>query len=241
MDYTTLVEKRAFTALLLIAAAGANAQIWYGGDYEGGPALESGINTSIGDARVYDNYSEPLAGTTVDSVFGNFLVDGEIPNQIYYEFRENVSPGNGGQLLSFGTVDSTAAKTGRSGMQLAEWAFIAEIPRLQLEPGTYWMTIAPVGNGAGHYYLSTTSGFNGIGAPLGDGNSYYDSISLAASFDPTTVWLGAGIWDFSMGFSNHVIPEPTTSIGILTGISLLLVRRGAKRKLVRNRTRLGVE
>ena len=222
--------KRTILLSLFFAAKLCSAQIvFYGGDYGLGPALEVGIETGIANARIYDNVR--FGGSmAVDFVFGNYLVDGPTPTQIYFEFRQDVSEGNGGTVIASGTLPiALAAPTGNIGFGLPEWHFSAEIPRVILSANTmYWLSVSPSQSQSGHYYLSTTEGQNGIGGPLGDGNSFYDSTSLGANFDPTTEFLGAGTWDFSQGFGNHVIPEPASFATLGLGIGLLFCR-GRKR------------
>jgi hypothetical protein len=215
--------------VLWLLAASATPQIFYTGQWQGGPYLESGINTLIEDARIYENF-ENRSLLAIDSVFGSYLFDGEAPEQLFYEFRQGVSAGNGGTIVASGTVSANAVKTGRFGFGMIEWELQAEISRLTIGIGHYWFAVTPVGTGAGHYYSTTTDGTNGIGQPLHDGNSFYDSTSLGANFDSTTEWLGPGIWDFSQGFDNHVIPEPTTIAGGLIGITMILLRRTGQRK-----------
>ncbi|MGI8924078.1 MAG: PEP-CTERM sorting domain-containing protein [Fimbriimonadales bacterium] len=214
--------------ILLIAItprAFTQTPLWYGGDFDGRGFLESGKNTAIEDARVYDNFLVTGTGFDVDWLFGNFLVDGPLPTQLYYEFRQNVGPGNGGELLYSGTVASTTVLTGRGGFGLLEWEVRGDITHIDLKPGHHWLAVAPVGDGTGHFYLSTTSGANSIGSPIGDGNSFYDSESLGATFDPTSKWLGKGTWDFSLGFGNDNIPEPATLLATLAGLGLLAYRK----------------
>ncbi|HET6644854.1 MAG TPA: PEP-CTERM sorting domain-containing protein, partial [Fimbriimonadales bacterium] len=107
------------------------------------------------------------------------------------------------------------------------WKIYGDVPRFTLPNGDYWLSVTPVGDGTGNYYLPTTSGEFGIGEPLGDGNTFYDSKTFGADFDPTTDWLGDDTWDFSMGFGNNEIPEPATLFAMLGGLGLtaLLKRR----------------
>ncbi|MGI8924513.1 MAG: hypothetical protein ACR2HJ_10840 [Fimbriimonadales bacterium] len=203
--------------LLFVTTQGAlpHNELWYGGDFDGRGFLESGKNTAIEDARVYDNFFVEGPGYDIQYLFGNFLVAGPLPTQLYYEFRRNMGPGDGGKLLHSGTVAATNTATGRSGWGMTEWRVSGDMPEIELEQGHYWLTVAPVGNGTGNFYLSTTSGANSIGFPIGDGNSFYDqrSVSLRHSplpggytepnFDPTSEWLGIEKWDFSQGFGNN--------------------------------------
>ena len=217
--------KTLLSILLLATVASAPAQTpaFYGGSLDGRGFLESGKNTAIEDARVYDNVDNDVL--YVDWVFGNFLVDGPLPTQLYYEFRQGIEPGNGGVLLQSGTVAATTERTFRGAFGMLEWTVFGEIPRIELALERYWFTVSPVGEGSGHYFLSTTSGMDGIGSPIGDGNSFYDSETFGANFDPTENWLGKGTWDFSLGFGNNVIPEPATLLATLGGLALLAFRK----------------
>ncbi|MGI8924003.1 MAG: PEP-CTERM sorting domain-containing protein [Fimbriimonadales bacterium] len=215
---------RIFSISLVLACSTQDVfGFWfYGGDWDFRSFLESGRNSTLEDARIYENFelSGPLQVTVV---LGNFALDGGLPTELYYEFRQNVAPGSGGDLLASGTVGAAAEMTGRSGFGFTEWSVSGNIPMLQLTPGQHWFTVTPVGNGAGHFYLTTTDGHNGVGSPLGDGNSYYDSDTLGADFDPTSDWLGKGLWDFSQGIDN--IPEPATFLATLAGLGLLVFRK----------------
>ncbi|MGI8923264.1 MAG: hypothetical protein ACR2HJ_04365 [Fimbriimonadales bacterium] len=99
--------------LLLAIAPGALAGTpwFYGGDFDGRGFLESARNTAIEDARVYDNFLNDIPGLEIDWVFGNFLVDGPLPTEVYYEIRQNMGPGNGGELLASGTGAATVEIT----------------------------------------------------------------------------------------------------------------------------------
>ena len=229
-----------FTAFSVTLGVQAWAQP-YGEAFDGGwpdgrAYLESGINTAIEDARIYDNFEYNGTHLVVSWVFGRFLIDKPAASQLYYEFRQNVGPGNGGDLLVSGTVPATMFDTGVIGIGgLKVWLIYGEIPRLDLGHGEYWFSVTPVGDGTGNYYLPTTDGHSGQGQPLGDGNTFYDSKTFGADFDPTTDWLGDDTWDFSMGFGNNEIPEPATLFAMLGGLGLtaLLKRRRRTRRLRR--------
>jgi hypothetical protein len=206
------------------ASAQPYGEAFDGGWPDGRAYLESGINTAIEDARIYDNFQ--FQGV-VSWVFGHFLIDKPAASHVYYEFRQNVGPGDGGDLLVSGTVPATMFDTGVISLGLKVWLIYGDIPRLTFEPGDYWLSVTPVGDGTGNYYLPTTDGHSGEGGPLGDGNTFYDSKTFGADFDPTTDWLGDDTWDFSMGFGNNEIPEPATLFAMLGGLGLtaLLKRR----------------
>jgi hypothetical protein len=206
------------------ASAQPYGEAFDGGWPDGRAYLESGINTAIDDARIYDNFEYQGVASWV---FGRFLIDKPAASLLYYEFRQNVGPGDGGDLLVSGTVPATMFDTGVISLGLKVWLIYGDIPRLTFEPGDYWLSVTPVGDGTGNYYLPTTDGHSGEGGPLGDGNTFYDSKTFGADFDPTTDWLGDDTWDFSMGFGNNEIPEPATLFAMLGGLGLtaLLKRR----------------
>jgi hypothetical protein len=208
------------------ASAQPYGEAFDGGWPDGRAYLESGINTAIDDARIYDNFEYQGVASWV---FGRFLIDKPAASLLYYEFRQNVGPGDGGDLLVSGTVPATMFDTGVISLGLKVWLIYGDIPRLTFEPGDYWLSVTPVGDGTGNYYLPTTDGHSGEGGPLGDGNTFYDSKTFGADFDPTTDWLGDDTWDFSMGFGNNEIPEPATLFAMLGGLGLTAVLKRRRR------------
>jgi hypothetical protein len=208
------------------ASAQPYGEAFDGGWPDGRAYLESGINTAVEDARIYDNFQYQ---GVVSWVFGRFLIDKPAASLLYYEFRQNVGPGDGGDLLVSGTVPATMFDTGVISLGLKVWLIYGDIPRLTFEPGDYWLSVTPVGDGTGNYYLPTTDGHSGEGGPLGDGNTFYDSKTFGADFDPTTDWLGDDTWDFSMGFGNNEIPEPVTLFAMLGGLGLTAVLKRRRR------------
>ena len=82
------------------------------------------------------------------------------------------------------------------------------------------MSLAPASEYGG-FFAVTTSGENGVGSPIGNGNSYFDWPSQGYNFVPGTVVCGPGIWDLSYGVVGNSVPEP---MGIVTvGLGLLLI------------------
>ncbi|MGI8923146.1 MAG: hypothetical protein ACR2HJ_03740 [Fimbriimonadales bacterium] len=144
-------------ALSVHAAAQPYGEQFYGGDLDFRAFLESGRNTAIEDARIYDNFE--TAGVVIEWVFANLLLEeDQAATQLFYEFRQNVGPGNGGDLVASGTVAAITFETGNIGFGMNEWQMYGDIPRLSLEHGHYWFSVTPVGNVAGHYYQPTTTG-----------------------------------------------------------------------------------
>jgi len=179
---------------------------WYNGDFDNRNFLPNESNTTVGDARVYDNFIVPGPGNgPVECIcllyvneFMNFKT-----RRANWELREWVGPQYPGIVIASGTDwPATAVPTGRSFMGLDEYRIevdLAPFP-VYVPAGQFWLNVTPVGQGHGVGFIGTTSGQNGYGMPPGnDGNSYIDSRTFGFNFEPTTTPLGKGTWDFSMG------------------------------------------
>jgi len=88
---------------------------------------------------------------------------------------------------------------------------------IRLAPGTYWLTVAPVGFGSGRSFIATSDGRNGIGlSPAAKGNSFWDSTYFYSSFAKTPSVFGFSP-DFSMGIEGDEIPTPEPATLLLFG------------------------
>ena len=202
--------------VLVVVSLPATADVlFYGGDADGANGLASERNTLIPDAMVYDDF-EVVVGWTVTGVFGNFLAD-FTAQQAYYEIRSGVSVGNGGSLIASGTINVTQADTGLGYFGLDLYKIGGEIDPLSLAPGTYWFGMAPIDNGGGRAYIATTSGANGVGSPLNNGNSFFNSSYFGANFDLASNQVGQGYDDFSYGLEGTVVPEPGSMMALGMG------------------------
>ena len=106
---------------IIVMWQGVSAQNFYGGNWNGGPFLESGVGTGIEDARIYDNVLSP-ATDAVDYVFACYMLDGPVPSQLFFDFRHSVSAGDGGTAIATGVAEITeAAATGRTSFGNIEW------------------------------------------------------------------------------------------------------------------------
>jgi hypothetical protein len=224
-------------ALAFIAAAGgalAQANLWYNGDFDGVNGLSSERNTQVSDARTYDNFRSG-SGWVIQQVYGNFLVTGLQTRDLYYEIRRGVSAGNGGTLVAGGTVAITAnLATGRNGFGLDERHIRGNVGNITLADNTeYWLTVAPIGNGAGRAFVSTTDGADrGPGsdpnpAPIGrlPGRSFFDSSFFGISWGRTEDLLGVDA-DFSYGVAG--VPEPASMLVLGGALAGLAARRRRK-------------
>jgi hypothetical protein len=207
-------------ALAACAPASAGTVGWYNGDFNGNNGLANGINNgSWSQANTYDDFVVPAGGWLVTGVFSNDLMSFTGTTQAYWEIRSGVSAGNGGTLVASGTDTATQTATGRSGFGYTEYTVEVDGLSLFLAPGTYWLTVAPVGPGSGNSYVSTTSGANAIGNPPGnDDNSFFNSSTFGANFTPASNYVGAPA-DFSEGVLTGA-PEPGT-LGMMFGAGLL--------------------
>lgn len=222
------------TILAIYAATGlqtATADVlFYGGDIDGVNGLLSERDL-FGDVRVYDDFrlSEP---SLVSGVFGSFYdLHNDLPTLAYFEVRSEMQAGDGGALLASGQISVDATFLGIVG-ELPTWRFSGDIAPLELDPGDYWVAMALVSNQNGHCYLSTTSGANGVGEPLQNGNSFFDGVLFRRSFETYNFvgvqdLLGPGTWDFSIGVQGHSVPEPTTLLALLLW---LVFRRSRNRR-----------
>jgi hypothetical protein len=172
--------------------------LWYNGD----PTFTEPQNNNgfisqdcvyFSSGRIYDDFtvSSPN-GWHVTSVYEwqdlNFGF-----TQIWgasWEIRQGISEGNPGTLVASG-VTSTPTVNG--------WQVLVSGLDVTLPPGTYWLNVAPIGEGPVQG-ISDTMGANCIGSPCGnDGNSF--------SYDPQNgqIWTSAGL-DFSMGINGVSCP-----------------------------------
>jgi len=187
----------ALACVTLAAAASQAAVIWYGGDFDGRNAAPNEINGLLNDARTYDDFtlSSPA---TLASVWSNNLFDTFTATTAQVEIRTGVSQANGGTVVFSGTFAASVTATGRTGFGMNEMQVRVSGLSVALGAGTYYLSVTPVGNGAGRAFVSSCAGANGVGVPLANGNSFVNSPDLVMFFESTT-YLGPGNWDFSMG------------------------------------------
>jgi hypothetical protein len=225
------VSATAVLLSVLAVPAAASPILWYNGDFNGVNGLYNGLNTLVSDSRVYDDFIVPAGQTwLIDEVFSNNQTNFR-PDTAAWQIRSGVSAGNGGTLVASGTGAATVTPTGNTPFGLTEIHVSVAGLSVLLTPGTYWLMVTPVDNGAGLSYLSTTSGLNAIGSPAGnDANAFMDSLFFGQNFTLSTVVADTAI-DFSMGVAgavNPTVPEPGTLALLATGA--IAVRRRLRRK-----------
>ncbi len=217
-----------FSALCFLAAkASADEILWYGGDADFVTAILSGYGFGH-DSNLYDDFQVGAGGIVVTHLFGNFTVIDPDPftvGDVQYEIRSGMSAGNGGSLLAQGIIGATQIDRGRWNEHNL-YEITTDLLNILLSPGTYWMSIAPVSTQP--TYVVSTGGGTGSGAPLGNGNAFWnapwDNRNFASVQDVLGDWR---IWDFSYGVIGTPIPAPAAILVLLP--SLLLLRPDASR------------
>ena len=244
----------AMAAICLWASAGearADSTLWYNGDYDGfSGAYNAVVPSASSYALVYDDFIVPVGQTwTIHSVFSNDQMN-FTPSTLFahWAIRSGVTGGDGGggTLLAFGTDSATQVPT--ANVDVSEYTVAVSGLNVTLGPGTYWLTVDPVGGSLDDLsYMSTTSGTNAIGMPPGnDGNSYLAGSYWVSVFGSNFVPAGDliqdpnnnGQADFSMGVTGVAmasVPEPSTLVlGLLGTLTVFGTAR-----LRRRRTRVG--
>jgi hypothetical protein len=223
----------------LVASQGFAATLWYNGDFDGRSGLINGVNVNgvTSTQNVYEDFIVPVGQTwTIGDAWSNNLMGFTGVTSAVWEIRSGVSTGNGGTLIASGTDSATQTATGNNGFGLVEYQIMVSGLNVTLGAGTYWLSVAPVGDGSGaESFVSTTSGANCVGTPCGnDGNSYWTggapfNSNFVPTSDPTA--FGPGTWDLSMGVDGLAAPEPATVGLCLAGLGLIAIGSRSRRRV----------
>jgi hypothetical protein len=225
---------RNFSGLLIVwavccAPRAQAATLWYNGDQDGRDAISNQTSTGANgvDGAIYEDFIVPAGQKwTITSAWSN---DVESPfftsphvTSVAWSIHSGVSAGNAGTPVASGTATGANATEVADGTSVVFAPFSANQETITakglsvvLNPGTYWLSVAPVTTGAddSFFYVSTTSGLNAVGTPPGnDGNSFFNSVADGDNYIPTTTLEGPGTWDYSLGVAGTfvVTPEPSS-------------------------------
>jgi len=202
--------------------------LWYNGDWNGVNGLANERNTAVTQAAVYDdfNVTAPL-GWNVTAVFSDNL-ENTVITAADWEIRTGISEGNAGTLIASGTTNSPVVTLIGVCQEFCEYrievtalnVFLPMLPSGQ----HYWLNVAPVGNGTGRSFNTTTSGANCVGTPCGnDQNAFFNSTFFGAYFTSTA--NESQPYDFSNGVIGTVIPEPSPWATMALGAVALIGAR----------------
>jgi hypothetical protein len=177
---------------------------FYGGDFDGRNGLADENGTAVTDAKTFDDIHFRGAWDNA-CVFGRYLMSTTataLDVTILGPGQAQAGVPNGGLPVAYSATNiplSSVAPTGSSGFGYTEYqvtSCLVSIPPLQ---GHYYLSVQVVGNGSGQAFISTTSGANGRGSPIANGDSWFSSTYFGYTFTKTSDILGSGTWDFSQG------------------------------------------
>ena len=201
----------AFVALGAVGSAEAST-LWYNGDFDYLSGKANEINTAVTNASTYDDFTIPEGQIwNIDTIWSNNLMNFTGVTQSAWSIRKDVSAGNGGTVVASGTSAATQTATGRNGFGFNEYNIQLSGLNINLDAGTYWLSVTPIGFGSGRSFNSNTSGLNAVGTfTANTGNSFLSSSYFGTNFQSQT-------YDYSKGIAGVAknVPEPTTTLGLL--------------------------
>lgn len=107
------------------------------------------------------------------------------------------------------------------------WGVNVDVPDFTLPAGTYWFGLAVGSTNPGGigWFVSSTTGANGVGGPLGDDLSiYYQNSIFGLSWNYTeSAIVNPTLSGFDPSYFIHEVPEPSTLILASTCVALLTV------------------
>ncbi len=211
--------KHLATSVVAAAFAGnawaLGTTIFYGGDWDGRSGGAAQQDEYLSSA-IYDDFTLSTSGA-LTRIGGEFLMTAAGFSQgmpyLWWEVRQGVSGGNGGAIIIPGHNSPIVVRedTGRGGWQQIVLRIIADVTgeNLVLFAGTYHLAVCLVDpdSNAQMGFVTTTSGTNGLGNPLSNGNSFWNSSTFGFNFTPTQDVFGAGNWDFTY-IIEAIVPVP---------------------------------
>jgi hypothetical protein len=215
-----------WTCFALLVATAQQSQagpchLWYNGD----PNLVAGFSNilnSNGDVRIYEDFVVTPNCSTICAVYSNNLMDFTTTSAAW-EIRSGVGPGTGGTLVAGGVGVATQTPNGFDANGLTNYTIQVDV-NVTLTPGTYWLSVAPIGQGSDASLLSATFGANAVGAPIQNNNAIFNTSGFSW-FPMAAIGLPT---NYSMGV--YAVPEPSSLVilgigGGLLGLNLVRRRR----------------
>jgi len=188
---------------------------FYGGDFDGRSAPSCERNTTVSESWIFDDFTWP--GGAVTEVWGHFILFGNAGAPVAGDvaiFRGMAEGSWGAEVyLQSDITDGLRwTATGRQHGGFPEYELRITV-QFNLAPGTYHIGVRPVGTGLGGYFISSTSGENGQGGPLRNGNAFFQSFHFGFPLPTDLSNIGLfGTYDFSRGLCGQQDTEPTLAL-----------------------------
>lgn len=182
---------------------------WYNGDWQSGiPGLANWYRANHEYSRVYDDFVVPEGGWTVVGVFSDNRTDFDGVTKASWEIRNGMSPERGGKVVASGVSSASQTVIPGNGPfprdPLIGYRIQVDGLRVPLAPGTYWLSVAPLGDGVS--FVSATRGRNAVGNPGGNnGMALFDSSVRDRRFERAETVSGGGQLGFGNDFSQGVL------------------------------------
>jgi hypothetical protein len=178
-------------------------------------------------SNLYQSFVVPVGGWTVEEVFSNDAVDFSTA-QAEWEIRSGMSNGNGGTVVASGTSAATQTSTGLVASNgLTIYTIAVNGLSIALTPGTYWLTVAPVGSPDSG--IVGTNGANSVDAGGTSNIANFPAIGfnfLAGGTSGTATTFSMGLIAASEA---DAVPEPgTLTLTAAAVVFLLMLRAGRK-------------
>lgn len=203
-------------AVGLVAVSHAE-MVWYGGDFDGENCYWSGYGPDQVnfEGMLYDDFVWNSSSTAA-SICGTYFGDGDDP--LKWEIRQGVTPTYRGDLVATGVSQASFSWLGNQ-WDIDYYRFEANIDETTLvNGGSYWLGVAALTDSENDVSgIGTTSGWNGVGSPLNDGN-------MMVFVDTYNNFIVPG-YSASLGIASHAVPEPATLAALGFGLIACMRRR----------------
>lgn len=252
---SSLLPKLCQLALILVVPCAVNcgtansvkaATLWYNGDPDGQGATANQrfwLGTRTLNRVVLEDFTVPTTDGAwqIDTIWSNNLIDPQSTfTQVSWDILTVRPPQQVGapftydRFIAGGRNPATITPTNFQVSGQSVFRVSASGLNVHLEPGTYWLIVAPFYEYEDSYprppirshpasLATTTSGSSAIGTPPGNnGNSF------TGGYEPV---FFPNDYDYSMGIEGEPVPEPASIFGVLTfGALSLGFRQWRKQK-----------